>query len=184
MTKKIIQKNEPNSLGDFDILSFPSVEGTKPMSLNGWSRSAKEDFLREKVRQILFKHGWEGLTVTEIAHLAEVTEPTARRYLEKLTSIREAYSVKRKANLTLYYPNGKPLHALGKYKIEQPPYILESILAEGPGKRILVHITEKRYSILEGETTEGGILLPLELVSKLIDNLKNLMKKGSDINGV
>lgn len=184
MIKKIIRKTEPNSLGDFDTLSFPSIGDTKPMDLKGWSRSAKEDFLREKIRQILFKHGWEGLTVTEVAHLAEVTEPTTRRYLEKLTSIREAYSVKRKANLTLYYPNGTPLHALGKYKIEQPPYILESVLAKGPGEKILIHIIEKRYSILEGETTEGGILLPLELVPKLIDNLKKLMEKGSGINGV
>jgi len=184
MTKKIQQKTEPNSLSDFDTLSFPSLDDTKTMDLKGWSRSAKEDFLREKIRQILFIHGWEGLTATEVAHLANLTEPTARRHLDRLSSIREAYSIKRKANLTLYYPNGKPLHGFGKYKIEHPPFILESVLAEGPGKKILVHITEKRYSILDGETTEGGVLVPLELIPKLIDNLKSLMERGSGIDGI
>lgn len=166
------------SLVDFADPSYMEKTAERPPDFKGWSRKAKDEYVQERIRQVLFTHGWDGLTASEVGQLANVSEPTARKYLEKLCSIRDAYSLKRKANLTLYYPNGKPLHGYGEYRFESLPHIIELMLAEGPDEKLFFHILEKRYSILEGEKTEGGVLIPVEVVDKLIDSLKKLKEKG------
>ena len=117
--------NEGLSLTDFEDPEYMESIGDRMPDFKGWSRTAKEEFLQEKIRQILFQYGRDGLTSTEIADIAQVSEPTARKYLEKLRAIREAYTLKRKANLTLFYPNGQPLQGFGKYRTEDGPHIIE-----------------------------------------------------------
>lgn len=185
MVKNYEENKEINnrlSLKDFDKPDLIENSESALPDFKGWSRKAKDDFIQERIHQILFsRQGWNGLTASEIGQLAKVSEPTARKYLEKLCSIREAYSLKRKANLTLYYPNGKPLHGFGRYRFEELPNIIEVTLARGPEERLFFHLTEKRHSILEGEKTEGGVLIPFNQVDKLIGSLKKLKNRIGEV---
>ena len=167
------------SLSDFDISDYIDMTEESGISLKGLSRRAREALTLERVRHVLFLNGREGLTAAEVAGFATISEPTARRYLDRLCSIREAYSVLRKTNARYYYPNGEPLHGLGKYRVDQGPHVVETVLARGPEDRLFLHITEKRFSILEGEKVEGGIMIPFELIDQITEQMKKLQAKGA-----
>lgn len=171
-------EKETLSLSDFDDPEFMTALSDKKTDLSGWTRSAKEEYLQEKVRRVLYQYGRNGLTSSEIANLAGISEPTARKYLEKLRSIRDSYYLKRRANLILYYPNGKPLHGFGHYRFIDGVNVIEAVLAEGPNENMYIHITEKRDTILEGEITEGGVMIPVSLIPKLKDSFDKLIEKA------
>lgn len=150
--------------------------------LSDFPLQTRESLLSERVRQTLYKYGrFDGITAALCSKITGITEPTARRHLEKLCLIREAYSTKI-GKTTLYFPNGEPLHGFGKYRFEDKlPHILEAVLSSGPRGRMLIHITEKRYSVLDGEKVEGGIIVPMEYADKLAQALKSLKEKGEQI---
>ncbi len=181
MTSKQASKADGLSLTDFDLANYAEAGDEKGPLGDVLKRQARESLAMERVRRALVERGQDGLTAPEVGSLVGMSEPTARRYLEKLCSIREAYMVLRKANLRFYYPNGEPLHGLGRSRIEEGPYILETVLARGPEDRLFVHITEKRFSILEGERNEGGVLVPLDAVDKLVEEIQKLKLRGADI---
>ena len=181
MTSKDTPDGERLSLADFDMANYVEVPDEAQRKRGALTRLAKESVVTEKIRHALFLHGRDGLTAHEVAAIAGLSEPTARKHLEKLCSIREAYAVIRQANMRLYYPNGEPLHGLGKDRIEDGPHILEAVLARGPQNRLFIHITEKRFSALEGERTEGGVLVPLDIVTQFVDVIKKLKTKGDTI---
>ena len=166
-------------MSDFDVSDYIDVTEQSEISLKGLSRTAREALTLERVRHALFLNGREGLTASEVAGFATISEPTARRHLDRLCAIREAYSVLRKTNARYYYPNGEPLHGLGKYRVERGPHIVETVLARGPEDRLFLHVTEKRFSILEGEKVEGGIMIPFELIDRVSDQMKKLQTKGA-----
>src|SRR2546426_10924830 len=130
MPRKETAKPERLSLADFDLANYVELPRELPHKRGSMTRLAKEAVATEKVRHALFLHGRDGLTAPEAAALSGLSEPTARKHLERLCSIREAYAVNRQANMRLYYPNGEPLHGLGKVRIEDGPYVLEALLAQ------------------------------------------------------
>jgi len=181
MTSKQPPKRDGLSLGDFDIANYVEPQDESAFLAGTLKRQAKESLGMERVRRALFEHGRNGLTPPEVAGLVRLSEPTVRKHLERLCSIREAYVVMRQANLRLYYPNGEPLHGMGRARIEEGPYIIETVLARGPEERLFIHITEKRFSVLEGERTEGGVLVPLDSVNELIEEMRKLKERGAEI---
>ena len=138
----------------------------------------REALTLEVIRNTLSKYGrFNGVTAADCSKLSGISEPTTRKNLEKLCLIREAYSSKIGQTI-VYFPNGEPLHALGKFRMEDSlPHIIEVVLSRGPKEKVFIHLTEKRYSILEGEKTEGGVAIPLIYVDKLIDALTELKRK-------
>jgi hypothetical protein len=140
---------------------------------------SKELIVREAVRQAIRKYGSDGLTVDEIIQLTSHGRKAVQKHLDSLISLREVYSQKRNKKLTLYFPNGKPLHSVSKKRLEwdNGNNIFEISLASGPKDKLFFHILEKRFSILDGEVSEGAILVPLDSVDALIEGLKELQNE-------
>lgn len=140
------------------------------------SSSDKKIVTRNQIRRVVRRHGKDGLTVQEVAEVTDLSESTVRKHLETLCKLREVYKQKKNQKLHLYYPNGKPLHSVGSKRIEDPntDTILEVKVAQGRDDKLLFHILEKRYSLLDGEKTEGGIIFPIDQLDDLTDKLREL----------
>ncbi len=176
-------KRESLSLRDFDFEQYVELSNLRTdVELSGLPLNTRESLSTERVRYTLYKYGREnGITALQCSKLSGIAEPTTRKYLEKLCLIREAYSTK-VGKTALYFPNGEPLHGFGRYRIEDnPPYVVEAVLSRGPRNGLLIHLTEKRFSVIDGELVQGGIVIPIEYVDKLVNAMKNLKKKGENI---
>lgn len=132
----------------------------------------KEILMRDKVRRSVRKMGEDGLSVAEIIKLTGFDRKTVVGHLRALEGLREVYSQKKNGKLTLYYPNGKPLHYLGKKRIEHDNSILEISIAQGQKKRLFFYILEKKYTIIDGEVSDGAILLPIESLDEFVEALR------------
>ena len=161
--------NHKNSLEE-------SISHKSPEEMNALSPEMRTAFAEESIRRAVKIYGetHEGLTVDEIAKLTKLSSRTVQRHLDNLCKLREIYSITKGKRMTLYFPNGKPLWSVGSLRFEWPPSIFEVKLAKGPNNKLFLHILEKRYSILEGEKPEGGILLPLEGLNDFIKGLKKM----------
>lgn len=139
----------------------------------------KSVLAEESIRKAVKKYGVqeEGLTIDEIMKITGLARKTVDKHLNTLSKLREIYSVKKGKRMTLYFPNGKPLWGVGTQRFEWGPSIFEVTLARGPNKKLFFHILEKRYSILDGERPEGGILLPKEGLDDFIKGLKKMSNK-------
>ena len=82
----------------------------------------------------------------------------------------------------MYYINGKPRHDFGVDRVEYSDLSFEVGLAEGPDETLMLHLIEKRETLLEGEQVEGGVIIPLHLVPKLIEKMKKFYEKGGTAN--
>lgn len=132
----------------------------------------------QKVRQAVREFGEEeGVTVSELEEVTGLTRPTVRKHLKTLRRLREVYRRKRSKQIYLYYPNGKPLHSFGKKRIENGDNILDVQLAEGPNDELHYHITEKKSSLLEGESTEGAIIFPRSSLDEFFEKLQEFEKE-------
>lgn len=171
------------SLKDFDFENYYDLRSLKQDSeFEDFPFQTKEPLMSEVIRSALNRFGRDnGITASDCSKLTGISEPVTRRLLEKLCLIRDAYSTKI-GKTTVYYPNGQPLHALGTHRIEDSlPYIIEAVLSKGPKGKMLIHLTEKRYSILDGEKVEGGVVIPVEYVDKLIRIVKSLKERSDSI---
>lgn len=139
--------------------------------------SGEESLALDKVRRAVRKYGDNGITVSEIEEATGLTPKTIRRHLDTLRRLREVYRQKKNQQLHLYYPNGKPLHSFGKKRIESGDRILDIQLAEGKNEEYCFHITEKRYSLLEGETTEGAVIFPKSALDELFTSLQEFAEE-------
>ncbi len=155
-----------------------NLEGHLPQEggllYEGLSPEAKQALIDELILQQIRLRGEEGLTAGEIAELTNVPRETVYRHLQNLTALREIYSVKKSRRLNLYFPNGRPLHRVGKRRIEDGDAILEVVMAQGSKGRLFLQVTEKRFSLLEGESIQGGIVVPTEMLPALIETLQEL----------
>lgn len=140
------------------------------------SIDAKKKLAREKVRQVVREKGREGCSVKEIVEKTGLARSTVDTHLERLRSLREIYRQKKGGNFYLYYPNGKPLHGVGSEFIEcsDGETGIKIQLAQGKEDRLFFHVAEKRHSLLEGETTEGAIVLPLEDFEEVFEKMNKL----------
>lgn len=154
----------------------PYTQKSENKSLNDLSPEMRTVFAEEKIRSFVKQYGEinNGLTVDEIVKLTGYSHKTVAKHLNTLTKLREVYSITKGKRMTLYFPNGKPLWDVGRQRFEWGSNIIEATLARGPEKKLFFHILEKRYSILEGEKAEGGILIPVEGFDDFIKGLKKL----------
>ena len=159
-----------------NYIKEPFTQKSENKSLNDLSPEMRTIFAEEKIRSFVKQYGEinNGLTVDEIAKLTGYSHKTVTKHLNTLTKLREVYSITKGKRMTLYFPNGKPLWAVGKQRFQWGSNILEVTLAKGPEKKLFFHILEKRYTILEGEKAEGGILVPFEGIDDFIKGLKKL----------
>ncbi|RLI77232.1 hypothetical protein DRP05_10705 [Archaeoglobales archaeon] len=132
-------------------------------------------------------YGEEGLTTDEISKLIGVSKGTVKKHLDILCSLQEVYSLRKDRKITLYFPNGKPLHTVGKIRLEWPipgqigHPIFEITVNLGPSNRKFLHILEKKYTLLDGETPEGAILVPFDYLDEFIDALKQMKDKFKEV---
>jgi len=145
------------------------------------SPEVRESLTREKVRTAIRDYGKDGLSIEEVAALTNLNRIAIKKHLDKLIGLREVYSQKKNYKITLYYHNGRPLHHLGKKRLDCGDTILESTIAQGKNNCIFFHILEKRYSVLEGESPEGAIMVPIEQLDAFIECLKELKENFGGI---
>jgi len=137
---------------------------------------------KENVRKALRKAGVSGVTSSEISRITNLNIQTARKCLEELCATREAYKLKRNRTTTIYYNNGRPRHEFGIERIEDGNTTYEISLAEGPDDSLLVHIIEKRFTLLEGEQIEGGVIVPITQIPALVKAVGNFQKLAGETN--
>lgn len=116
----------------------------------------------------------DGITKSELEQVTGFSRNTIDKHLETLHRWREVYKIKRNQQTDFYYPNGKPLHQFGKERVESGDTILDIKLAEGRNDSLNFHITEKRFSLMEGETTEGAVIVPLDSLDQLFAKLQKM----------
>jgi predicted transcriptional regulator len=138
------------------------------------SPDARELVTRDTIRNAVKKFGRDGITVSEIAKLSGLDRKTIQKHLEKLNGLREVYSQKRSGNIVHYFPNGKPLHQIGSVRVGDENPFLDITITQGQRDALYFYIVEKSYSILEGEVSEGAVMLPVEKLDYFIEALKEL----------
>lgn len=134
---------------------------------------------RAQVRRAVRRFGGDGITVRELVEVTGFSKETVRKHLETLRRLREVYRIKRDEQMYMYYPNGKPLRSYGKKRIahDDEDTTLEIQLAKGPNDDLFFHLTEKRYSLMEGETTEGAIIFPLSYLDEVFQELEDFARE-------
>jgi DNA-binding transcriptional ArsR family regulator len=162
--------------GDEDAEFEPDKEQVKQLS-----PEVREILARDKVRRAVRKLGEDGLSIEEIIKITGLDRKTVLKHLDALEGLREVYSQKRNKKLTLYYPNGKPLHQIGKRRFDWGNPILEMYIAKGQKDKIFFYILEKKYTILDGEVSEGAIMLPIDHLEEFIEALRELKDKFQEI---
>lgn len=141
-------------------------------------REDEEPNALAEVRKAVRRLGEEdGITKSELEQVTGFSRNTIDKHLETLHRWREVYKIKRNQQTDFYYPNGKPLHQFGKRRVESGDTILNIKLAQGRNENLNFHITEKRFSLMEGETTEGAIILPLEALDDLFAKLQEMAQE-------
>jgi len=148
------------------------------------SHELAHDLNKEKVRLALRKAGTKGATPQEISNAISIGPQTVKKCLEELCSTREAYRLKRNRTTTMYYYNGRPRHDFGVERVEDGNTVFELSLAEGPHESLLLHIIEKRFTLLEGEQIEGGVIIPLSQVQAITERIERLQKLAGAGNEV
>jgi len=158
-------------LGDF------SEEG---MEIDSFEDDGSDTLSQDKVRRAVRKFGEEGITASEIVEVTNLSRNTVDKHLERLRRLREVYRMKRDNQTYFYYPNGKPLHSFGKKRVEDGETILDLQLAKGKNDELHIHLTEKRYSLMEGETTEGAVIFPLSALDEVFQNLQQFADEAEE----
>lgn len=148
-----------------------------PMEVKSFGNEESETLAQDKVRRAVRKFGEDGITVSEIIEVTGLSRPTVDKHLEKLRRLREVYRLKRDKQTYFYYPNGKPLHSFGKKRVEDGETILDIQLAEGKNEKLYLHLTEKRYSLMEGEVTEGAVIFPLSSLDEVFQAMQEFAEE-------
>lgn len=142
----------------------------------------KKAIALDQVRRAVRRYGEDGVAVSDLTDLTDLSRKTVQRHLDTLCNLREVYRQKKGKQMYLYYPNGKPLHGVGTERIEcdDGDTILEVQLAQGKDDDLFFHVTEKRFSLLEGETTEGAVVIPKDNMDELFESMNALSDKVTE----
>lgn len=146
-------------------------------SVEGFDDDQSDTLTQDKVRRAVRKYGEDGITVSEIMEVTELARNTVDKHLTRLRQLREVYRQKRDKQTYFYYPNGKPLHSFGKKRIENGDTILDIQLAQGKNDDLYFHLTEKRFSLMEGETTEGAVIFPVSSLDEVFQKLQEFAQE-------
>ena len=141
----------------------------------------EKSVLKDQIRAIVRKYGEDGIAASVVADMVDVTTETARNHLNDLCQLREVYKQKQNKQAYLYYPNGKPLHGLGSKRVEADggDLIFEFQLAHGRNDELYYHVKEKRFSLIEGERTEGAIMFPVDKMDEFFEKMTELQEEVS-----
>lgn len=180
-------EDEPDGVSLLDLGTdsknpVSETEGDDPRDPDEFTQKYEKSVLQDQVRAVVRQYGEDGISAPVVADMLDITGETARRHLKELCSLREVYKQKANKQMDLYYPNGKPLHGLGTRRIEAPSedQALELQLAQGKNDKLYIHVKEKRFSLLEGERTEGAIMFPLEHLDEFFAELDDLASEVED----
>lgn len=171
------QGTKPNSLLELGSRGRDPVEDFNDIEPgDSFSAEHKKAIALDQVRRAVRRHGEDGIAVSDLVEITGLARKTVDRHLDTLRKLREVYREKKGKQMYLYYPNGKPLHGVGRERIEcsDGDTILELQLAQGKGEELFYRVSEKRFSLLEGETHEGAIIFPREDIDELIEKLEAL----------
>jgi DNA-binding transcriptional ArsR family regulator len=146
------------------------------------SPEAREMLIRESIRQAVKNYGGaEGLTVEEVIKMTGFSRPSVSKHLAALSSLREVFSIKKNDKLRLYFPNGRPLHSVGKVRLDKVNHIFEISLNQGPRDELFFYVQERRYSLMEGERTEGAVMIPVEHADEFVKALYELKERAGGV---
>lgn len=154
----------------------PETSDDEPRNPEEFTEKYEKSVLQDQVRGVVRQYGEDGISASVVGDMLDITTETARRHLKELCNLREVYKQKANKQMDLYYPNGKPLHGIGTRRIEanNGDQILELQLAQGKNEELFFHVQEKRFSLLEGERTEGAVMFPLEHLDEFFAELNEL----------
>jgi DNA-binding transcriptional ArsR family regulator len=154
----------------------------RDLEMESLSTEGKKNLALQQVRRAVRKHGEDGISVTELVELTDLTRKTVQSHLDRLRSLREVYRQRKGKQMYLYYPNGRPLHSVGSKYVEcsDGETGIEVQLAKGKNDDLYLHVTEKRFSLLEGETTEGAIIFPVDDLERVSQALQQLSEEVQD----
>jgi DNA-binding transcriptional ArsR family regulator len=141
-------------------------------NVSGFNNEESDTLAQDQVRRAVRQYGEEGITVSEIMQVTDLARNTVDKHLTRLRQLREVYRQKRDKQTYFYYPNGKPLHSFGKKRVEDGETMLDIQLAEGKNDDLYFHLTEKRFSLMEGETTEGAVIFPVSSLDGVFQKLQ------------
>lgn len=159
-------------VSDFELAD---LDGDRLEDLSPKNRKA---VIRNEIRKVVREHGTRGITVSEVSEITGLSDSAVRTHLESLCKLREVYKQKRNKRLYLYYPNGKPIHSIGSERVENDgETALELKLAQGRNDQYFIHVLEKRFSLMEGETTEGAVMFPVELFEQFVEKGEKLISE-------
>jgi DNA-binding transcriptional ArsR family regulator len=147
------------------------------LSVEGFGDDESDTFAQDKVRRAVRQYGEDGITVSEIIEVTELARNTVDKHLTRLRQLREVYRQKRDKQTYFYYPNGKPLHSFGKKRIESGDTVLDIQVAEGKNEDLYFHLTEKRFSLMEGETTEGAVIFPMSSSDEVFQKMQEFAEE-------
>lgn len=148
----------------------------EPRDPDKFTEKYEKSVVEDQVRGVVRQYGTDGVSASVVGDMLDISTETARRHLKQLCSLREVYRQKANKQMELYYPNGKPLHGLGSKRIEADSgdQTLEVQLAQGKNDELYFHVKEKRFSLIEGERTEGAIMFPLKHLDEFFSKLNEL----------
>lgn len=131
---------------------------------------------RRKIIQAV-KTSPDGISTVDVARIAGLSVPTAKRILAELEKEREVYSRSHtEKRILIWYPNGKIVHQYLEIQRELRGKTYRVTVQEsrsGPA----VQIQERRFSLLDGEHVEGAIFVDYESVDDLCELLTELKQR-------
>lgn len=157
-------------------------DGEPPQDPDEFTQKYEKSVKQDQVRGVVRQYGEDGISASVVADMLDMSTETARKHLKELVSLREVYKQKANKQMDLYYPNGKPLHGIGSRRIEDDKgdKTLEVQLAQGKDEELHFHVKEKRFSLIEGERTEGAIMFPLDKLDEFFAELDDLASEVED----
>lgn len=171
-------ENRGRSLRDIGSdFEDPIEELESSKDVESFTDDENESIALDKIRRAVRRYGEDGITVPEIEEVTDLSQKTIRKHLDTLRHLREVYRQKRTGKTYFWYPNGTPLHSFGKKRVESGETIIDLQVAEKQDDEYFLHITEKRYSLMEGETVEGAVIIPVDAVEDVKQKLDDLTQE-------
>ncbi len=160
-------------------LSEIDVETIATRKISRMSNQQRSEYLSEKIREFVHQNP-DGVSTSLVAEKFGIQQDIARRHLDNLSKLREIYSTNVNRSTKIYFPNGKLIHPFLQVKKEFGSKSFQ-ISINQIGNREVLHIQEMKYSLLKGETSEGGILVDVSNINNLIMEIKRLISKLEEL---
>lgn len=132
----------------------------------------KEEYLSNLLKKILDLNP-EGATISQIKESAGLTYSTIWHHLEILSCTAQGKKISH-GNLDVYYPIGNMSH-LNDYNKGKAVYSISTV-ENNEGRFVCIH--EKRENRAGNQTVCKGIVIPYDIIDKLISDLEKVKKSA------